>query len=91
MMHELEIKINSMGISDQQSITKVKTINTSEVPKSGWKNINNQGILTIKKGKNKSLNNEITLFSSTKAKASTVDNLATSEGWKEKIPKLNHL
>ena len=34
---------------------------------------------------------EIYFFSSTKARINIVLNFATSEGWKEKIPKLSHL
>ncbi len=70
---------------------KVKTIKTNEVPKSGWKNMSNQGNITIVKGINKSLKLDITFLSNTKARVKMVLNLATSEGWKEKIPKLNHL
>ena len=33
----------------------------------------------------------IIFLSSTKARVNTVLNLATSEGWKEKIPKFSHL
>ena len=53
--------------------------------------INNQGIITTNKGRTKSLIFEIIFLSSTKARVNIVLNLATSEGWKEKIPKFNHL
>ena len=42
-------------------------------------------------GNIKSLIVEIIFLSRTKARVNTVLNLATSEGWKEKIPKLSHL
>ena len=72
-------------------MTTDKTIKTKEVPKSGWKNINNQGITTTSKGNTKSLVVNINFLSSTKASVKTVLSLATSEGWKEKMPKFNHL
>ena len=72
-------------------MTPVKTNNTNEVPKSGWKKTNNQGKITTTKGLTKSFIVEITFLSKTKARVSTVLNLATSEGWKEKSPKLSHL
>ena len=72
-------------------MTPVKTNKTKEVPKSGWKKINNQGTITTNKGNDKSLIVEMIFLSSTKARVNTVLNLATSEGWKEKIPKLSHL
>ena len=53
--------------------------------------MSSQGNITIVKGINKSLKSDITFLSSTKARVKMVLNLATSEGWKEKIPKLNHL
>ena len=59
---------------------KVNTINTNEVPKSGWKNMSSQGIITIIKGVTKSLSEEITFFSRTRARIKIVLNLATSEG-----------
>ena len=46
---------------------------------------------TIKKGNIRSFIEEIDFLSSTKARVNIVLNLATSEGWKEKIPKLSHL
>ena len=61
------------------------------MPKSGWKKINNQGITTTNKGNTKSLIVKIIFLSSTKARVNTVLSLATSEGWKEKMPKFNHL
>ena len=61
------------------------------MPKSGWKKINNQGTTTPSKGNTKSLIVEINFLSSTKARVNTVLSLATSEGWKEKIPKFSHL
>ena len=61
------------------------------MPKSGWKNINNQGTITIKKGDIRSRAEEIDFLSSTKARINIILNFATSEGWKEKIPKLSHL
>ena len=90
-MQKTNIKIHSMGICDQYSITPVKTNNTKDVPKSGWKKINNQGIKNTNKGNPKSLIVEIIFLSRTRARANTVLNLATSEGWNEKSPKLNHL
>ena len=69
----------------------MNTNKTSEVPKSGWKNINSQGTRTIKKGDSRSFIEEIDFFSSTKARVNIVLNFATSEGWNEKIPKLSHL
>ena len=72
-------------------MTPVKTNKTKEVPKSGWKKTNNQGKITTNKGNTKSLIVEIIFLSSTKARVNTVLNLATSEGWKEKNPKLSHL
>ena len=72
-------------------MTPVKTSKTKEVPKSGWKKTNNQGQITTNKGINKSLIVKINFLSSTEARVSTVLSLATSEGWKEKIPKFNHL
>ena len=61
------------------------------MPKSGWKKINNQGKITTNKGNTKSFTVEIIFLSSTRAKVKTVLNLATSEGWKEKIPIFNYL
>ena len=61
------------------------------MPKSGWKKINNQGKTTTNKGNTESFIVEIIFFSSTKARVNTVLNLATSEGWKEKMPKFSHL
>ena len=61
------------------------------MPKSGWKKINNQGMITIKKGNTKSLILKLIFLSSTKARVNTVLNFATSEGWKEKMPKFSHL
>ena len=61
------------------------------MPKSGWKKINNQGITTTSKGNIKSLIVRIIFLSSTKARANTVLSLATSDGWKENMPKFSHL
>ena len=72
-------------------MTTVKTNKTKEVPKSGWKKINNHGTITTKKGNTKSLIVEIIFLSRTKARVNTVLNFATSEGWKEKKPKFSHL
>ena len=69
----------------------INTINTRDDPKSGWKKTNNHGTITIKKGSIKSLTVEIIFFSKNKARMKIVLNLATSEGWKEKIPTLSHL
>ena len=46
---------------------------------------------TTNKGNTKSLIVKIIFLSSTKARVNTVLSLATSEGWKEKMPKFSHL
>ena len=72
-------------------MTPVKTNKTKDVPKSGWKKINNHGTITTKKGINKPFIVRIIFLSSTKARVNTVLSLATSDGWKEKMPKFSHL